>query len=63
MAEQQVSTVAFALNKLSDDAFTASLSDRDLGSLTELIEEYFCSSPRANDSEEEEEEELDCLGM
>ena len=63
MAEQGVSTVASALNKLSDDAFTASLSDRDRGSLTEPIEEYFFSASATDELENEEKEELGGLGM
>ena len=53
MAEQQVST---ALNRLSDEAFTASLSDRDRESLAALVEEYFCCSASANELDSEDEE-------
>ena len=66
MAEQQASSsmVPSSLNKLSDGAFTASLSARNRGALAELIEEYFCSaSASTNDLEEEEEEEFGDVGM
>lgn len=51
--------VASALKALSDDALATSLSDRDRRSLTELLEEYFCSTS----ADEEEEEELADIGM
>ena len=60
MAEQQVST---ALNRLSDEAFTASLSNRDRESLAALVEEYFCASASTNESEDEDEEEFGDHGM
>ena len=64
MAEQQASTVASSLNKLSDGAFTTSLSARDRGALATLVEEYFCSaSTSTNDLEDEEEEEFAYIGM
>ncbi len=60
MAEQ-ANGVATVLNRLADGEFTAALSIRDRGSLAELVEEFFCSA--SSYSSDEEEEELDDLGM
>ena len=59
MAEQHVSSV---LNRLSDKAFTASLSKRD-ESLAAHVEEYFCASASTNKSEDEEVKEFGDHGM
>ena len=37
--------VALALNRLSDKVFMDALSDRDRGSMAELVAEFFCSAP------------------
>ena len=36
--------VARALNRFSDTAFLNALNERDLGAMTDLVEECFCSS-------------------
>ena len=56
MAEKAAS----ALTALSNNALAATLSARDRESLTELLEEYFCS---ACTTDEEEEEEFGDFGM
>ncbi len=60
MAEQ-ANGIATVLNRLADGEFTAALSNRNLGSLAELVEDFFCSAPSY--SSDEEEEELNVLGM
>ena len=43
--------VAKALNRLTDEAFTDVLTDRDRGSLSDLVHEFFCSAPDPSDAD------------
>ena len=43
------------MTTLNDNALVASLIARDRESLTELLEEYFCSACTKDDEDEEEE--------
>ena len=44
--------VAKALNRLTDEAFTDVLTDRDRGSLSDLVHEFFCSAPDPSDADD-----------
>ena len=54
MAEYPTDAVARALNCLSVDDFTQSLSNQDRHNLSDFIADFFCSTPSDHADEEEE---------
>ena len=53
-----VDLVARALNRFSDSAFLSALRERDLGAMTDLVEEFFCS--RLDEQEEGMQKFINC---
>ena len=52
MAES-TNLVAKALNRLTDNVFIDALTDHDRGSLSDLVQEYFCGAPDTSDADDD----------
>ena len=52
MAES-LDLVAKTLNRLTDRVFTDALTDRDRGSLSDLVHEFFCGAPDPSDADDD----------
>jgi len=53
--------VATALNRLTDRVFTDALTDRDRSSLSDLVEQFFCSTADGSEADQDDSGKLQII--